>query len=280
MITCNIRGGLGNQLFEIFTTIAYAMSCTNETFFFRNTYMLNSGVTPRHTYWHNFFKYIRGHIQNIVLKMDIVREKSFRYEELPVKTSLLQNIIFDGYFQSPKYFELYYKDIYNLLKIDELKKKITQKYNYNYKEFITMHFRLGDYKKLLKVYSLMPYEYYKNSINCMIAKLKPKSMIKILYFCEKEDNEEVNQTIIKLGEDFPMCIFIKANDQIEDWEQLLMMSCCSHNIIANSTFSWWGAYLNSNPEKIVCYPELWFEKNSKNDTTDLFPENWNKINFS
>ena len=57
------------------------------------------------------------------------------------------------------------------------------------------------------------------------------------------------------------------------------MSCCNHNIIANSSFSWWGAYLNDNKKKIVCYPSIWFGELINHDTRDLFPENWNKINL-
>jgi len=56
------------------------------------------------------------------------------------------------------------------------------------------------------------------------------------------------------------------------------MSLCNHNIIANSTFSWWGAYLNSNVGNIVCYPEQWFMPEAKKDTSDLFLEDWVAIN--
>ncbi len=275
MITCNLKGGLGNQLFEIFTTIAYALS-NSDVFFFKNVDLLN-GITQRHTYWNTFFIFIKSFLNNKFMMMDIIREKSFNYEKLPDKTSIIQNIILDGYFQSPYYFEDYYEKIYHLLRIDDLKKKVTQKYNYKYKDFISLHFRLGDYKELQDRHPIMPYEYYKNSIQLLLNKIKPTQVIKILYFCEKQDNEDVNKTISLLSDKFSNCAFIKVNDQIPDWEQLLMMSSCGHNIIANSTFSWWGAYLNSNPDKIVCYPETWFGPKAPHDTLDLFPEAWIKV---
>ena len=71
---------------------------------------------------------------------------------------------------------------------------------------------------------------------------------------------------------------MKVKDDIPDWKQLLIMSICHHNIIANSTFSWWGAYFNTNPTKLVCYPNAWFGIKKQNYImNDLFPENWKKI---
>ena len=85
------------------------------------------------------------------------------------------------------------------------------------------------------------------------------------------------QIIDMLKKTITSCAFIKVIDEVEDWQQLLLMSACSHNIIANSSFSWWGAYLNTNPTKIVCYPEIWFGSKATHDTKDLFPESWTKI---
>ena len=71
--------------------------------------------------------------------------------------------------------------------------------------------------------------------------------------------------------------FERGDNTLADWEQMLYMSLCSHNIIANSSFSWWGAGFNSNKEKIVCYPSVWFGPTIGHNTSDLCPSVWNKI---
>jgi hypothetical protein len=70
---------------------------------------------------------------------------------------------------------------------------------------------------------------------------------------------------------------MRADSKLSDWEQLLLMSLCEHNIIANSTFSWWSGYFNTNQNKIICYPSQWFGPNIVHCTSDLFPKNWFKI---
>ena len=276
MITCNLKGGLCNQLFEIFATLSYSMD-NNQFFYFKNTYALNNGVTKRHTYWHNLLVYLRLYLTETtyIEKLRVVREKSFNYEELPMVTPL-DNIILDGYFQSPKYFEKNYNKIYDFLKFEVMKKKATSKYNYKYGDFISMHFRQGDYKNLQDTHPILTYKYYENSLKEILKKTNSK-MQKVLYFCEKEDNEEIEKIINDIKKTVGHCAFIKVTDDVEDWQQLLLMSACGHNIIANSSFSWWGAYLNTNPTKIVCYPEVWFGPKAPNDTSDLFPASWTKI---
>ena len=86
----------------------------------------------------------------------------------------------------------------------------------------------------------------------------------------------INNNISILQEKFPEITFTPRPDGLEDWEELLYMSCCNNHIIANSTFSWWGAFFNPQ-EKIVCYPSKWFGPGLNHDTKDLFPENWIKI---
>ena len=71
-------------------------------------------------------------------------------------------------------------------------------------------------------------------------------------------------------------IIFVSNPLIPDYEELMLMSLCKHNITANSTFSWWAAWLNANPNKIVVAPKKWFVDETKyND--DLIPENWIKL---
>ena len=105
--------------------------------------------------------------------------------------------------------------------------------------------------------------------------------IRVLFFCEKSDNADVINIIneLPLNERIE---YMKVNDTIDDWKQMLIMSCCHSNIIANSTFSWWGAYLNDNPHKKVYYPSTWFggRLSSKNNTNQLFPESWIRVNCS
>tara|TARA_Y100000817_G_C16715232_1_gene481137 strand:+ start:518 stop:844 length:327 start_codon:yes stop_codon:yes gene_type:complete len=102
--------------------------------------------------------------------------------------------------------------------------------------------------------------------------------IRIYYYYEKQDEDRVLNSIETLVNEYPMIDFRACCDGLEDWEQMLAMSLCDHNIIANSTFSWWGAYLNDNADKIVCYPESWFGPALPNhDTKDLFPKEWVKI---
>jgi hypothetical protein len=279
MISCKLQGGLGNQLFQIFTTISYALQ-NSKPFFFLNNHQLGTGAnggTIRYTYWNTFLITLKPFLKNIeeIPKYNIFHEQGFHYQPLPppVHPTLLV-----GYFQSPLYFDNYKSTICKLLKFETQKQALLNKYfiNTNINDCISMHFRLGDYKKYPNVYYILDTNYYKQAI-IHILNNPTNNCTTIYYFCEDADLQEVLNTIELLQNEFPFLSFIRAEPLLEDWEQMLLMSLCSHNIIANSTFSWWGAYLNSNTNKIVCYPEKWFKPEAGLNTCNLFPNDWISI---
>ena len=125
-------------------------------------------------------------------------------------------------------------------------------------------------KKFCKAHNILPIKYYENSLEKIFTLHKkvcnnkdsteevknneifPSNYYKVLCFFEHEDTKQVLNHIEKLKKKFNNTIFILIDTTIPDYEQLLIMSLCKHNIIANSTFSWWAAYLNNNKEK-NCY---------------------------
>lgn len=265
-------GGLGNQLFQIFITIAYALRYNRE-FKFEYSDILTTGH-HRSTYWNNFLSKLRPYTVKSSLNMQIYSEPYFHYKVIPES---LNNIKLHGYFQSPKYFNDKYKEIIEIIDLKNQQLLIKDKYkNYFEKPVISMHFRLGDYKDIQEFHNLLTLKYYENAIK-KIIEITNKTDWNILYVCESKDNDIVSKNIEQLINIFPEIQFIKATDNSADWEQMLLMSLCDHNIIANSTFSWWSAYFNNNEDKIVCYPNQWFGPKLNLNTIDLFIESWIKV---
>lgn len=282
-VTIKLQGGLGNQLFQIFTVIAYSMRYKIPFIFEYADITTIKKQTKRITYWNTMLQDIKIFtIQKELNECIQYNEKNFLYENIPNITNENSNIELRGYFQSYKYIEDYYEQIIELINLRELQTTIKQKYiNYfeNDKIIISMHFRMGDYKNKQEYHPIIKIEYYVNALKKMIQELKNLEQINILYFCEKEDSKIVDNNIEQIKKIVENRIsYTKINDDIPDWEQLILMSCCDNNIIANSTFSWWGAYFNNNKNKIVCYSNEWFGSALKNlDTKDLFPQNWIRI---
>jgi len=280
MITCNLMGGLGNQIFQIFTTIAYGIKSRIQ-FKFLNIETLGGGSTTiRHTFWNSFFSRLSPFlIENLPQPIHIIREKDFTFKELPIYEMIQRDVMIFGYFQSYKYFINEFPIICRIIDINSMKKKVIEKLNYTndfLNNCISMHFRIGDYKKIQDYHPIMKKEYYLKSLN-LIQKVYPDINFNIMYFCEDIDIEDVDIIIDFLKKNFPHYKFNRGEKNLEDWEQLLLMSCCHHNIIANSSFSWWGAFFNFNNDKIVCYPSTWFGPTAKHNTKDLCPEQWYKI---
>ena len=278
MIYIEIMGGLGNQLFQIFCGIAYSLENRIPFKISATKFDLVSpvdNISKRPTYWNSFLSNLSVFTYQQQLQIPIYNEPAFIYNKIPYIT---QDFKLRGYYQSYKYFETQYANICKIINLDNQKVLVKEKYNhyFNNKKIICIHFRIGDLKNNNGHGPVIDDKYSITCLNYMKENLPDFFNYEILYFGEKEDNTLIESFIAKINIEFKNKYTI-IDYAIPDWEQLLLMSLCSHNIIANSTFSWWGAYFNTNSSKIVCYPALWFGKNCANDTKDLFPESWIKI---
>ena len=276
MITVEIMGGLGNQLFQIFAVIAYSL--TNKIpFYFEKKKPTRS---DRPFYWENFMLSLKPYLrEKYDTNLPIYREQSYHYTAIPQFTHINKPFKLVGYFQSYKYFQEKEQEIFRFIRLHEQKEKIKESSikKYDFANSIALHFRIGDYKPIQQHHPVMEVTYYITAIQHIISTTKREDW-KIIYFYEEQDKNDVINNIKLIQEKFKNVTFVPIHTEINDYEQVLMMSLCQHNIIANSSFSWWGAYFNTNYDKIVCYPEKWFgsaQGNKKMD--DLFPESWVRI---
>lgn len=303
MIHGLVLGGLGNQLFKIFATIAYSIEY-NQPFFFFYTKTLNG----RKTYWEDFLSKLKKYTVNNFpslrsgedpteyIKKHFIHIGTFNhhYEKLP-PAEPNKNYSLQFYLQSYKYFEKHEKNIYDMIGWNEQRENVRSKYSHYFVDSsavdmitVSIHFRLGDYKYLQHSHNLLPKSYYELAIKKIISETNAflgdtHKKIRFLYFYEDEDKNDVNAFINSIipSESETEIEFVSIDTNITDWEQMLLMSSCHSNIIANSTFSWWGAYSNTNKDKIVCYPSVWFGPLlSHNKIDDMFPANWTKIQWN
>lgn len=284
MISIRVQGGLGNQLFMIFASIANGIQYNTKTVF---EYYYQ--IADRHTYWETLldgFKMFttaneaNGLSNHDISRFQIYQEPTFLYNQIPDFGETDTYMI--GYFQSYKYFELYREQLYSIMKLTDKKKDVFEKYakyTNNDKTLVSIHFRMGDYKSKRYYHPVMNYEYFEGSLDHIITNMCETKPVRVLYFCEQEDNEYVGSKIALMNNKYPDVEFMKVDDSIEDYDQLLIMSICQHNVMSNSSFSWWGSYLNDYESKIVCFPSKWFGEYYEHmyDHKDMMMDTWVKI---
>jgi len=254
-VTGNIKGGLGNQLFQIFTIISY--SYKNKINFILPNFKGGLGIdnkSIRYSYWDDFFINLKKFVSNEKIVADITYSENNFSEYIELPSSNGYNIYLDGYFQNIKYFSSYSYKIEELLKINTFQNDLKKKYNTD--NSISLHFRIGDYKKLPDLYPILNIDYYDKALGIIIMKTKKSDWI-VNYCCNDMDKELVENNIKILKDRYKKIIFERVDPELKDWQQMLYMSICDHNIIANSTFSYWSAYLNKNKNKIICIPKKW-----------------------
>jgi hypothetical protein len=223
-------------------------------------------------------QYTSTNLNNIVFS--VANETPFVYNSGLINAicSHNKNVFLKGYFQSYKYFEHFLPNILQILKLDVQKKIILKLFDTQLsgKTVVSLHFRVGDYINYPNLHPILDKAYYLDALAYLVSNVP--QITHVMMFFEKSDREFLEPTINALKNRFPELNFMTPEHNIPDWSELLLMSCCSHNIIANSSFSWWGAYLNETPNKIVCYPALWYGKDMHAPPlTDMFPQDWVKI---
>jgi hypothetical protein len=290
MIITKLIGGLGNQLFQYAVGRALAEKHKTTLKMDLSGYDHQVGVTPRQYQlflfniqesfstpaerdrlkgreasglWGRVWKKISSRLK----RQRFLLEKHYNFD--PAILAAKDNVYLEGYWQTEKYFmeiadiirsEFTLKAEYNNLN-QELLQKIAA---YN---SVSLHIRRGDYvssQSTNEYHGVCSLDYYRRAVDLIAAKF-PNPMIFVF-----SDDLEWCEANLKI--DWPI-VFVSGN---KDYEDLIMMSRCKHNIIANSSFSWWGAWLNNNPEKMVVAPKRWFAETSV-DTSDVVPSTWTKI---
>lgn len=251
-ISSYLSGGLGNQLFQISHALSQGFSHNRETVFLpksrtelqgNNTINYIGNIYSKLKFVDNFTDY------------DIVQEKSFNYNRI---SPTEKNTLFDGYFQSSKYFSEHKKQIIDMFSPPNLFiEKIYKKYpELNEKKTLSLHIRVGDYLKYPDIHPIISENYIKKALKVI------GDYSHIFLF---SDNYEFSKNIELRNK-----IIISE----KDYEELWLMSLCQNNIISNSTFSWWGSFLNKNNTKIVVAPSLWFGPNGPKNYEDIYEKNW------
>jgi hypothetical protein len=250
-------GGLGNQLFQIATTIGLGLR-NNDTFVFDiSGHKIGLQGFDAIKYKNNIYSKLTD------LKIESVstfNQVGHHYSPIPYQ----DNMKIVGYFQSEKYFSDFRDDIIELLKpTQEIKDYIMNKYGGIFsKKTCSLHVRHGDYMTLPSHHPPLQVKYYQEAI---------KHFELDTTFLVFSDDIEWCKTIFK-GDNF---IFIENE---EDFIDLYLMSMCDNNIIANSSFSWWGSWLNNNENKKIIAPSKWFGlANQGLNTDDIYTNKMIKI---
>ena len=306
MIQIQLMGGLGNQLFQLFTLLAYARRCNASALVgIADESVLTAGRS-RPTYWTTLLSALRPLLtsrrigQQDGREFFFYRESSFDYRAIPlIAPSELdtKDLLLNGYFQSYLYFQRYRFELLQQLRIPDQQaiyclppcaavgadddERVVR---------VSMHFRRGDYLAKPDYHPVLTEEYYVTCLTALLNALSSPASVHVFCFCEEESRAEVASmlsTIARVvaagGSRGSKTILYRLvgsseDDVAEDWQQLLWMSACDHHILANSSFSWWGAYLSPRymeADHKVYYPRPWFGPAFVDGTTEkLCPSHW------
>lgn len=263
-ITCDYVGGLGNQLFCIYTTISHALTYDKFPIF-----LYKNSVTNRPTYWNSLFKTLEVYDDISNINWKVINENKHDGTYTYSIKDKSQNICLRGYSQNYHNFYEHINIINFMLGIDERRKYIKIKYWFlfrNVKKILGIHFRIGDYKNIDN--NVLPDLYY-------IEAIKQVSDFSDIYiFCEENDTNEVTQRIMNI------LLYLKIQKPFlvvrgkSDLDEMFILSHCHHIITANSTFSWWSA-VYSKHQNVTIPSFSWYNNTSER----LCLPNWKTIDI-
>ncbi|OQA39078.1 MAG: Glycosyl transferase family 11 [Parcubacteria group bacterium ADurb.Bin316] len=295
MIIIRLSGGLGNQMFQ-YALGRYLSLKNNELLRFDinaikngiRKYSLNNftvvgeisvdkdykKINIPNMHRMNFRTRLRRRLFRLheknksIYDRKIIIEPNFNFCQDILK--IKNNCYLSGDWQSEKYFieseDVIRKDLTLKNELSDLSKQWIGKIESC--ASVSLHIRRGDYvsnPKTNQFHGTCDLAYYQRAISAIAKKINNPE-----FFVFSDDIEWAKNN---LKIDYP--IYFVSDKNIPDYEELIIMSKCKYNIIANSSFSWWGAWLNNNPDKIVIAPQKWF--NAPTDTSDLIPEKWIRL---
>lgn len=291
MVISNILGGLGNQMFQY--AIGKAIAQRNnqllklDTTEFNNyelrnyelgCFKINADIASKKeidSYKNQSFSWVNKLSQKLIRRdilanSNVIQEKHYHFD--PKMIDSKGNVYLFGYWQSEKYF-LDIKD--TILKEFSFKNPLSEsakQYEQNILSHnaVSLHIRRGDYVNNTvtnNYHGTCTLDYYKKAANIIL-----QNNSDAIFYIFSDDLAWAKENLSFIDTK----TFVELDDNAPDHEEMLLMSQCKHNIIANSSFSWWGAWLNQNPEKIVIAPKQWFNDQSI-DTSDLIPQSWIRL---
>jgi hypothetical protein len=292
MIIVKLMGGLGNQLFQYSfgktlalkhgVSLSFDVSAIGgyASYQKRQLEILNFDPALVAASESEMAFYRKGKISKAIdltslylgirLKHPYLREPHFHFS--PLAANAPADCYLDGYWQSERYFSEKRKELLQILtgQVSLSPENIQIADNMQGGNSVSIHVRKGDYVSVPKnkrIYAEPGADYYVTAMN----KIKETVQNPVFYvFSDEPDWFRRN-----IRTENPVNI-ISHNPGNKSYQDLVLMSKCKHNIIANSSFSWWGAWLNEYPDKRVIAPVKWFKRSSRN-TKDLVPGSWMKI---
>lgn len=265
MITAHLMGGLGNQLFQYAAAYSIArqknVKISVDTSFYQinnqhGGYRLDKLKISELTVAPKKSKKLEWKVKAInklpilgFIDHKIIHESHFKNVNV-----IADDVLLLGYWQNSKYFSAHLQDLKNIfVPISVSSRASADALKMRESNSVSIHIRRGDYisnPNALKNHGICSIEYYKQAIGYIL-----ETVGKPVFFIFSDDIPWVEENLSKLFSKND-CLYMKGNTQEED---LWLMSNAKHHIIANSSFSWWGAYLASDETQIVVSPTPWFD---------------------